>query len=159
MPGRMTAVHCMDLPKGNTGKGDGLHDFPGDIIRLHEANGWEYAHRYHVWKEPLGVRNRTMKKGLAHQTIVNDSDRIWCLGKHDDTYLVYALRGGQISLDLANANGLFASRWFDPRSGEMSSSRSVSGGGVRTFDTPSNQDWVLWLSREREPGIRRRPTE
>ena len=75
MPGRITAVHCMDIPKGNTGKGDGLSDFPGDIIRLHERNGWTYNARYHVWKEPLGVRNRTMKKGLAHQTIVNDATK------------------------------------------------------------------------------------
>ena len=26
MPGRMTAVHCMDIPKSNTGKGDALMD-------------------------------------------------------------------------------------------------------------------------------------
>jgi tRNA1(Val) A37 N6-methylase TrmN6 len=31
MPGRMTAVHCMDVPRSNTGKGDTLMDFPGDI--------------------------------------------------------------------------------------------------------------------------------
>jgi hypothetical protein len=37
MPGRMTAVHCMDVPTGNTG-GDALTDFPGDIIRLHERS-------------------------------------------------------------------------------------------------------------------------
>src|SRR3990167_3851206 len=34
MPGRMTAVHCMDVPSGNSGF-DFLRDFPGDIIRLH----------------------------------------------------------------------------------------------------------------------------
>lgn len=51
-PGRMTAVHCMDIPTGNSG-GDGLIDFPGDIIRLHEREGWRYNARYSVWKEPL----------------------------------------------------------------------------------------------------------
>jgi len=35
LPGRMTAVHIMDIPKGNTGRGDGLFDFPGDVIELH----------------------------------------------------------------------------------------------------------------------------
>src|SRR5437899_7658606 len=34
MPGRMSAVHCMDVPSGNSGT-DYLKDFPGDIIRLH----------------------------------------------------------------------------------------------------------------------------
>ena len=33
-PGRMTAVHCMPVPTGNTGR-DGFTDFPGDIIRQH----------------------------------------------------------------------------------------------------------------------------
>ena len=32
MPGRNTAVHCMDVPSGNSGT-DTLMDFPGDIIR------------------------------------------------------------------------------------------------------------------------------
>src|ERR1700690_2512882 len=61
MPGRMTAVHCMDVPSGNSGI-DHLIDFPGDIIRLHEKEGFRYIARYAVWKEPLGVRNRTMAK-------------------------------------------------------------------------------------------------
>ena len=72
VPGRMTAVHCMDVPTGNTGT-DGLIDFPGDIIRLHEREGWKYIARYAIWKEPLAVRNRTMAKNLAHKTIVEDS--------------------------------------------------------------------------------------
>lgn len=72
MPGRISAVHCADIPTGNTGR-DGLADFPGDIIRLHRKLGFEYIARYHVWKEPLGVRNRTMRKGLTHKSIVDDS--------------------------------------------------------------------------------------
>src|SRR3990172_4411237 len=38
MPGRMSAVHCTDIPTGNTGL-DHLTDFPGDVIRLHERLG------------------------------------------------------------------------------------------------------------------------
>lgn len=72
-PGRITAVHCMDIPRAGANVGGGLMDFPGDIIRLHEKIGFRYCARYHVWKEPLGVRNRTMAKGLAHKQIVEDS--------------------------------------------------------------------------------------
>lgn len=72
-PGRCSAVHCMDIPKSGANLGGGLTDFPGDIIRLHEKIGFRYCARYHVWKEPLGVRNRTMAKGLAHRQIVEDS--------------------------------------------------------------------------------------
>lgn len=72
LPGRITAVHCMDVPR------DGANicsytDFPGDIIRLHEKIGFQYLPRICIWKEPLAVRNRTMSKALAHRTITEDS--------------------------------------------------------------------------------------
>lgn len=82
-PGRISAVHVMDVPgrgNGPTAKmgsganvGTGLIDFPGDVIRAHEAHGFVFAGRRAIWKEPLGVRNRTMAKGLAHKQIVDDS--------------------------------------------------------------------------------------
>ena len=72
MPGRMTAVHCMDIPKSNSGT-DAYLDFAGDIIRMHERNGFDYAGRHAIWKEPLAVRLRTMQKNLAHASLVADS--------------------------------------------------------------------------------------
>lgn len=82
-PGRISAVHVMDIPgrgNGETAKmgvganlGTGLIDFPGDVIRAHEKHGFVFAGRRAIWKEPLGVRNRTMAKGLAHKQIVEDS--------------------------------------------------------------------------------------
>lgn len=90
MPGRMSCVHCMDVPTGNSGR-DALRDFPGDIIRLHARHGWDYIARYHVWKEPLTVRNRTLTKGLAHKTIVEDSSR--CTVASADYLLTFRKRG------------------------------------------------------------------
>ena len=90
MPGRVTAVHCMDVPTGNTGR-DALSDFPGDVIRLHQKCGLDYIARYHVWKEPLGVRNRTMMKSLAHKTIVDDS--AYCTVASADYLCVFRQRG------------------------------------------------------------------
>lgn len=72
VPGRMTAVHCMDIPRSNSGT-DSYIDFPGDIIKLHEAHGFRYAGRHMIWKEPLEVRLRTMQKNLAHASLVADS--------------------------------------------------------------------------------------
>lgn len=92
-PGRCTAVHCMDCPKGNTGK-DALYDFPGDIIRLHEANGWDFIGRHFVWKEPLAVRNRTMQKNLAHKTIVDDSINVGVASA--DQVLMFRKRGENV---------------------------------------------------------------
>jgi DNA modification methylase len=103
MPGRMTCVHCMDVPRSNTGKTDTLIDFPGDIIRLHERLGWGYVARYSVWKEPLTVRNRTMTKALAHKTIVDDSSR--CSAASAD-YLLAFRRKGDNPIPIAHPHGL-----------------------------------------------------
>jgi DNA modification methylase len=88
--GRCTAVHCMDTPTGNSGK-DGLQDFPGDIIRLHQKLGFDYITRHAIWKEPLTVRNRTMQKNLAHKTIVDDSIYAGVAGA--DYLLIFRKRG------------------------------------------------------------------
>jgi DNA modification methylase len=74
-PGRITAVHCMDVPKQGANI-CGYTDFPGDIIRLHEKLGFEYLPRICIWKEPLAVRNRTMSKALAHRQICEDSTQV-----------------------------------------------------------------------------------
>jgi len=89
-PGRMTAVHCADVPTGNSGC-DHIFDLPGEIIRLHESIGFKYAMRFAIWKEPLGVRLRTLAKGLAHQTIVEDSTA--CANAGADFMLVFRKRG------------------------------------------------------------------
>jgi len=102
LPGRMTCVHCMDVPSGNSGC-DNLIDFPGDIIRLHERIGFKYIARYSVWKEPLGVRNRTMAKNLAHKTIVEDSSR--CSVASAD-YLVVFRKKGENKVPIAHPHGL-----------------------------------------------------
>ena len=102
MPGRMTCVHCMDVPSGNCGT-DHLLDFPGDIIRLHDRIGFKYIARYHVWKEPLGVRNRTMAKNLAHKTIVEDSSR--CSVANADYLLVFR-KNGNNPVPISHPHGL-----------------------------------------------------
>lgn len=89
-PGRITAVHCIDVPKLGANIG-GLIDFPSDIIKLHEKHSFEYWSRRIIWKEPLAVRNRTMAKGLAHMQIVEDSSLSTCAGA--DFVLQFRKRG------------------------------------------------------------------
>lgn len=104
MPGRWTAVHCMDIPNGNSGNGlDCLIDFPGEIIRQHERLGWRYIARYNVWKEPLGVRNRTMAKKLTHKQIVDDSTL--CSVASADYLLVFR-RHGENPVPVTHEHGL-----------------------------------------------------
>jgi len=74
MAGRVSAVHCMDIPLSNAGC-DSMFDLPGRIIREHEERGFAYGGRRVIWKEPLMVRNRTMMKSLHHKTLCEDSTR------------------------------------------------------------------------------------
>jgi hypothetical protein len=103
MPGRLSCVHCMDLPLSNTGRGDALHDFPGDLIRLHEAHGWRFVGRHFIWKEPLTVRNRTMTKALAHKTIVEDATKRGVAGADQ---LVLFRAPGENPVPVAHPHGL-----------------------------------------------------
>ncbi len=71
VPGRITAVHCMDIP--NPGQKSGYHDLPGRIIALHEKHGFHFFGRVCIWKEPLRVAIRTRLKHLTHKQLVKDS--------------------------------------------------------------------------------------
>jgi len=102
LPGRCSVVHCMDVPKSNSGN-DLLRDFPGDIIRLHEKYGFGYAARHCIWKEPLGVRLRTMQKNLAHKTLVEDS--IAC-GVASADYLLVFTKKGKNQIPISHPTGL-----------------------------------------------------
>ena len=112
-PGRISAVHVMDVPgrgNGDTARmgcganvGTGLIDFPGDVIRAHEAHGFVFAGRRAIWKEPLGVRNRTMAKGLAHKQIVEDSTL--CDVASAD-YLLMFRREGANAVPVSHPRGL-----------------------------------------------------
>lgn len=90
-PGRMTAVHCMPVPKTGANAGRVLIDFPGDIIRQHSRLGFDWVAEYYVWKEPLAVRRRTMAKGLAHRQLCEDSAR--CDNAMADIVLLFRKRG------------------------------------------------------------------
>ena len=102
MPGRMTAVHACEVPRSNSGT-DSLIDFPGDIIRLHEKEGWKYAGRHVIWKEPLAVRLRTMQKNLAHASVVADS--IDCGVASADSLLLFR-RDGKNPIPVRHPEGL-----------------------------------------------------
>jgi DNA modification methylase len=71
-PGRINCVHCMDIGEDSVGT---VHDLPAHIVRIHEEAGFQFMGRRLKWNEPLAVRLRTMVRGLAHQTICEDSTK------------------------------------------------------------------------------------
>lgn len=75
-PGRLACVHCSDLPMLKWKHGEqGLRDFPGELIRIHEAAGWIFHSRVTVWKDPVTEMQRTKAHGLLYKTIRTDSSK------------------------------------------------------------------------------------
>lgn len=73
-PGRLTAVHCSDLPMTKWKDGAvGIKDFSGDIIRLHQDAGWIYHSRRTIWKCPVVEMTRTKHVGLLYKQLQKDS--------------------------------------------------------------------------------------
>lgn len=73
-PGRLTAVHCSDLPMTKWKDGAvGIKDFSGQIIRIHEDAGWVFHSRRTIWKSPVTEMTRTKHVGLVYGQLIKDS--------------------------------------------------------------------------------------
>ena len=161
VPGRFTAVHCMDVPFSNTGRGDAKRNFPDDIIELHcQCNdkdctaskwdkkigscghgNWEYVSRYDIWKEPLGVRNRTMMKSLAHQTIVEDATSSSNAGSD---YLLVFRKRGKNEVPVTHDNGFQEYIGDEPMPAELEPYRNWTGKQIE--NKWSHQIWRRYAS-------------
>lgn len=74
MPGRLVSFHCMNLPSSKVRDGViGLKDFRGELIRLHEEEGWIYHSEVCIWKDPVTAMQRTKALGLLWKQIKKDS--------------------------------------------------------------------------------------
>lgn len=86
-PGRITAVHCMDIKN----KDSSQWDFPHEIEEIHKRHGFKRRNKITIWKEPLKVRMRTMVRELMHKLIVEDSTE--CFTAAPDYVLVFKKNG------------------------------------------------------------------
>lgn len=74
MPGRLHAVHVMQLPTSKIRHGFiGMRDFRGEVIRAYEAAGWIFHSEICIWKDPVVAQQRTKSIRLLHKQIVKDS--------------------------------------------------------------------------------------
>lgn len=73
-PGRIIAIHCMNLPTSKQNDGFiGIRDFRGEIIREYQNAGFIYHSEVCIWKDPVVAMQRTKALGLLHKTIKKDS--------------------------------------------------------------------------------------
>ena len=137
MPGRISAVHCMDIPLSNAGC-DAMYDLPGRIIAEHESRGFVYGGRRVIWKEPLMVRNRTMMKSLHHKTMCEDSTRN-SIANAD--YLLMFRRKGENAVPVTHDVGLLG------YSGERAPPANLLRFRGMTGDQKMNQ-YSQWIWRQ-----------
>lgn len=73
-PGRLSAVHCTDLPTRKFRDGFiGIKAFSDAIREAHEAEGWIYHCRVTVWRDPVVEMQRTKALGLLYKQLCKDS--------------------------------------------------------------------------------------
>lgn len=73
-PGRIMAVHCMNLPSSKQNDGFiGIKDFRGDLIRSFQSAGFIYHSEVCIWKDPVLAMQRTKAIGLLHKQLKKDS--------------------------------------------------------------------------------------
>lgn len=75
-PGRLSAVHCSDLPLSKWKDGViGIKSFSEDIIRAHLDRGWILHSRVTIWRDPVVEMTRTKALGLLYKQLIKDSTR------------------------------------------------------------------------------------
>lgn len=116
MPGRLVAVHCMDLPiqKGKDGY-VGLRDFSGMLIGAFQKEGFIYHSRICIWKDPVTEMQRTKSIGLLNKQ--KDKDAVLSRVGLPDYLLVFRNEGDNeipvkhSSTDSKDANYIPISLW------------------------------------------------
>lgn len=74
MPGRLVSFHCMNLPTSKVRHGViGILDFRGELIRLHQSEGWIFHSEVCIWKDPVTAMQRTKALGLLWKQLKKDS--------------------------------------------------------------------------------------
>jgi len=103
MPGRLAAIHCMNLPATISHDGFiGIRDFRGDIIRQFESKGFIFHSEVCIWKDPLIQAVRTKQLSLSHKQVVKDSSRC---GQGLADYIVCMRKAGDNPKPITRAEG------------------------------------------------------
>lgn len=105
MPGRLVSFHCMNLPTSKQNHGFiGIRDFRGELIRLHESEGFIFHSEVCIWKDPVTAMQRTKALGLLHKQIKKDS----CMSRQGiPDYLVTMRKPGENPQPVTHTNETF----------------------------------------------------
>lgn len=104
-PGRIMAVHCMNLPTSKERDGYiGIRDFRGELIRLFQKNGFIYHAETCIYKDPVVAMQRTKALGLLHKQLKKDS----CMSRMGiPDYVVFMRKPGENPERVSHTNESF----------------------------------------------------
>lgn len=105
MPGRIMAVHCMNLPTSKERDGYiGIKDFRGDLIREFQEVGFIYHAEVCIWKNPVTAMQRTKALGLLHKQLKKDS----CMSRMGiPDYVIFMRKPGENPERVTHTNESF----------------------------------------------------
>lgn len=104
MTGRLVSFHCMDIPAMKERNGYiGLFDFPAELIRMFQEEGFVYHSKCTIWKDPLIEAVRTKSLGLMHKQLCKDSSK--CRQGLPD-YLITMRKDGENTEPIEHKKGL-----------------------------------------------------
>jgi hypothetical protein len=115
-PGRLSVVHCSDLPSRKWKDGYiGSKPFSDEIVALHRAQGWHFCRRVTIWRDPVVEMTRTKALHLLHKQVIKDSTCSWP-GTPD--YLLIFRKPGDNSDPVCHTTGDFPvslwQKWASP---------------------------------------------
>ncbi|MFV0593240.1 MAG: hypothetical protein ACK5M7_17840 [Draconibacterium sp.] len=64
-----------------------------------------------------------------------------------ETYVVFFTDGGEVGLDLSDADSEFNLKWLNIRSGECTSTKTIKGGKIVHLQTPGKLEWIALLKK------------
>lgn len=118
-------------------------DPPAQYVKPPACNDVLPAHNF--IRKYLGTSLKFMK---PMDVVENEPEHNWALVEPGQNYLIYALQGGGLQINLLPCKGkIFFAEWLNPRNGELSEAGFVKGGQIVSINAPDNStDWALWLS-------------
>lgn len=137
-PGRLTAVHCSDLPMTKWKDGAvGIKDFSGDIIRIHQEAGWILHSRRTIWKCPVVEMTRTKHVGLLYKQLRTDSAK--SRGGMPDYLLTFVKPGANASPIAHEANEFPVEKWQEWASPVWMDIRQTNVLNVKAARSPNDE--------------------
>jgi len=116
---------------------------PYDGVILETNAKWEAVRR--ALGSALALSERVDLAAMApHNELASTG---YCLADPGRQYVVYLPKGGEVTLDLATAQGALAVEWFEPDQGRVTPGDAVPGGATRKLTAPFAGDAVVRVWR------------